>query len=176
MESNQRPRTERLTEASLRPPGRATEAYDDVRASPTTKPSSSSSSSSPSVGLKKAPTSRARDPSSRRCGGGRPRWRAAAPKPWWEYEEALARLAFELRGEAAAQRAAHTNSCGQRRLALRARGGWRPGEPPSARRLPPRLSSPPSARRLPPRLSCLARLHSQLAQLMERCLGRECLD
>ena len=30
---------------------------------------------------------------------------------------------------------------GQQRLALRARGGWRPGEPPSARRLPPRLSS-----------------------------------
>jgi len=117
------------------------EAHGDVRTSPTTKPSSSSSSSSPSVGLKKAPTSRARDPSSRRCGGGRPRWRAAAPKPWWEYEEALARLAFELRGEAAAQRASHTNSCGQRRLALRARGGWRPGEPPSARRLPPRLSS-----------------------------------
>ena len=47
-----------------------------------------------------------------------------APKPWWEYEEALARLAFELRGEAAAQRAAHTNDLGillQQQLALRAR-------------------------------------------------------
>jgi hypothetical protein len=46
------------------------------------------------------------------------------PKPWWEYEEALARLAFELRGEAAAQRAAHTNDLGillQQQLALRAR-------------------------------------------------------
>jgi hypothetical protein len=43
------------------------------------------------------------------------------PKPWWE---ALARLAFELRGEAAAQRAAHTTDLGilqQQQLALRAR-------------------------------------------------------
>ena len=47
-----------------------------------------------------------------------------APKPWWEYEEALARLAFELRGEAAAQRAAHTTDLGillQQQPALRAR-------------------------------------------------------
>ena len=57
MESNQGPRTERLTEAS--PPGRATEAHGDARAPLTTKPSSSS----PSVGIKKAPTGRASSPS-----------------------------------------------------------------------------------------------------------------
>ena len=101
-------------------------------------PTRPSSSSSPSVGLKKAPTGRAPSPSlsprsikppqSRRppsvasssAGGGNRK----APKPWWEYEEALARLAFELRGEAAAQRAAHTTDLGillQQQPALRAR-------------------------------------------------------
>ena len=101
-------------------------------------PTKPSSSSSPSVGLKKAPAGRAPSPSlsprsikpppSRRppsvasssAGGGNRK----VPKPWWEYEEALARLAFELRGEAAAQRAAHTNDLGillQQQLALRAR-------------------------------------------------------
>ena len=48
----------------------------------------------------------------------------APPKPWWEYEEQLARLAFELRGEAAAQRTAHTKDLGillQQQLALRSR-------------------------------------------------------
>jgi len=129
MESNQGPRTERLTEAS--PPGRATEAHGDARAPLTTKPSSSS----PSVGIKKAPTGRASSPSlsprsikpppSRRppsvASSSADGDNRKVPKPWWE---ALARLAFELRGEAAAQRAAHTTDLGilqQQQLALRAR-------------------------------------------------------
>ena len=33
-------------------------------------------------------------------------------KSWWEYEEQLARLAFELRAEAAAARRAHTDDLG----------------------------------------------------------------
>ena len=46
------------------------------------------------------------------------------PKAWWEYEEQLARLAFELRGEAAAERSLHTRDLGillQQQLALRAK-------------------------------------------------------
>jgi hypothetical protein len=151
MESNQRPRTERLTEAS--PPGRATEAHGDARAPLTTKPSSSS----PSVGIKKAPTGRASSPSlsprsiklppSRRppsvASSSADGDNRKVPKPWWE---ALARLASELRGEAAAQRAAHTTDLGilqQQQLALRARSDrqaaergrlWRRREHPGAQR------------------------------------------
>ena len=46
------------------------------------------------------------------------------PKPWWEYEEALARLAYDLKAEAAAAKAAHTRDLGillQQQLALRGR-------------------------------------------------------
>lgn len=45
-------------------------------------------------------------------------------KAWWEYEEQLARLAFDLRGEAQSMRAAHTKDIGillQQQLALRSR-------------------------------------------------------
>ena len=136
MDTNQRPRSAAPSvgyEAS--PPTGQGHGGTRRRSHTPTRPSSSSS---PSVGLKKAPTGRAPSPSlsprsikppqSRRppsvasssAGGGNRK----APKPWWEYEEALARLAFELRGEAAAQRAAHTNDLGillQQQLALRAR-------------------------------------------------------
>ena len=136
MDTNQRPRSAAPSvgyEAS--PPTGQGHGGTRRRSHTPTRPSSSSS---PSVGLKKAPTGRAPSPSlsprsikppqSRRppsvasssAGGGNRK----APKPWWEYEEALARLAFELRGEAAAQRAAHTTDLGillQQQPALRAR-------------------------------------------------------
>ena len=45
-------------------------------------------------------------------------------KPWWEYEEQLARLAYDLKAEAASARALHTRDLGillQQQLALRGR-------------------------------------------------------
>ena len=72
---------------SLRSPHRPTMAMKKAAAiSPVAKPSSSKSAGHPD-----APD------------GGNPNQRKA-PKPWWEYEEDIARLAYDLKAEAADDR------------------------------------------------------------------------